>query len=137
MCQGRREEAGAVVGRRVTDEHVSGLSVLRIPLDMVLDFKYLGRFLMESDYDWLSVVVIPRKAQRRWERLSSILGWEGEYHRTYGKNYKAGVKLTLLSDVDSWVMNHRTGKTLGGFHHRVDCRLSGIHTRRDTTGRWI
>ena len=47
------------------------------PLDNFSLFKYLVCLLAAMDDDWPAVVANPRKAQRKWSRLSWIIGWEG------------------------------------------------------------
>ena len=53
-----------------------------IPLEAVLEFKYLGRVLTDSDEKCPFVVVNLRKARRRWARMSRILRREGADPRT-------------------------------------------------------
>ena len=45
--------------------------------------------------------------------------------------------MTLLLDADTWVVSPRIGRTLGGFHHMVDLRLTGMRQRRYKAGRWV
>ena len=47
------------------------------PLETVMAFKYLRRFLTASDDNWPAVVENIWKASSRWAQLSSILGREG------------------------------------------------------------
>ena len=48
-----------------------------VPLESVLEFKYLGRVLISSDDEWPEVVGNLRKAGRRWAQMLRILGCEG------------------------------------------------------------
>ena len=34
-------------------------------------------------------------------------------------------------------MSSSIGRTLGGFQHRVACRLENMNMKRDVTGKWI
>ena len=43
----------------------------------VTEFKYLGRFLTNTDYDWPAVDGNSRKARASWVSLARILGREG------------------------------------------------------------
>ena len=65
-------------------------------MEMVTSFKYIGRVLTASDDDWPVVVANLRKAQKRWSRLSRILGRDGSDPKKFGKFYKAVVQETLL-----------------------------------------
>ena len=87
-------------------------------------FKYLRRVLTASDDNWLAVFGNPRKARRRWTWMLRILRWKGADPWEYGKFYKAVVQLTLLFGSEIWVMSTRIGRTLGGLHHKVACRLA-------------
>ena len=93
------------------------------PLEAVLRFKYLGRVLTASDDNWLAVFGNPRKARRRWTWMLRILRWKGSDPWEYGKFYKAVVQPTLLFGAEIWVMSARIGRTLGGLHHKVACRM--------------
>ena len=107
------------------------------PLEAALEFKYIGGVLTAL-YDNLTAVVVKlRKAWRRWARMSSILGREGEYPCTSSKFYKAMVQATLLFGAETWVMYPKIGRTLGGFHHRVALCLEKMQLRRYMTGRWV
>ena len=63
-----------MAGGRGTEENSSGLSGLWETLEVVSEFKYLGRVITVSDDDWTAVVVNLREAKSRRERMSSILG---------------------------------------------------------------
>ena len=107
------------------------------PLEMVIEFKYLGRILTELEDDWPAVVKNLLKVRKRWEQLSQILGWEGEESRTYGTFYKVVVQANLLFGVETWVVSHIIRKNYGGFHHRVARHLAGMRPGRDMMGRWV
>ena len=46
-------------------------------MEVVLEFRYLGRLLMETDDDWLAVSGNTQKARVRWGRLARALGRGG------------------------------------------------------------
>ena len=77
------------------------------------------------DY-WPTVVGNLRKAQKRWGRMSRILGQEGSDTRNSRNFYKAVFQVTLLFGEESWVVYPRIGRILGGFHHRVASRLANM-----------
>ena len=47
------------------------------PLEIVKEFKYLGRILMALDKIWLLVDANLQKVRNCWANLSRILGREG------------------------------------------------------------
>ena len=49
---------------------------------------------------------------------------------------KAKVHATLVFGSDTWVMKPRIGRTLGGFHYRVDCCMEGMKLTWDIAGQW-
>ena len=105
-------------------------------LDIVLSLKYIGGVLTASDDDWLEVVYNLRKVRKKWDRMSRILCGEGSDARTSGTFYKVAVQAILLFGSEIWFMTPWIGRTLGGFHHRVDLRLEGMQFKRDTEVRW-
>ena len=92
----REEEAQAIMD-------VAFRAYMR-PLETVKAFKYFGRVLIASYYDWLAVFDILRKAWSRWEYRSRILGKEGADPKTSRTFYKAVVQATLLFGSYIWVM---------------------------------
>ena len=105
-------------------------------LTNVADFKCLGCILTPTDNDCPAAVENLRKAGRKWERMSRIIGWEGVNVQTYGKIFKAVVQEVLLLGSETWMVLPRTGRTLGSFHHIVESRLMGHQPRRFTYGIW-
>ena len=103
----------------------------------VAEFKYLGRFLTASDDNCPAVVDNLTKAQKRRARVSRILGQEVAYPRTSRKFYKSVVQVILLFGAKLWVVSPWTGRTLGGFHHKVDRWLAKVHMMRTGEGRWM
>ena len=83
------------------------------PLDMITSFKYLGRVLTNLGGDWLAVVGDLRKAQKRWARLSRILGREGARTKVLGVFFKAVVQAVILFGLETWVVTPRMGQALG------------------------
>ena len=70
-----------------------------------------------------------RKSRRKWAGFSKILGWERADARISSTLYKEVVQETLLFVLLTWVTTPKIGRTLGGFHHRVDRCLLGINLR--------
>ena len=107
----------------------------RRPLETVTAFKYLGRVLTASYYDWLVVVDNLRKARSRWAYRSSILGQEGADHWTFISLYKAVFQANLLFGSQTWVVTPRIWRTLGGFHHRMAHHLAVMQPKQNIVGR--
>ena len=103
---------------------------------VVASFKHLVRFLTKSDDEWSALVSNFIKACHKWTRFSRILGQEGADTRTSITFYRAVVQVTFLFGSENWVITPRTGQALGGFHHRVSCRLVGMQPQSDTAGQW-
>ena len=51
--------------------------------------------------------------------------------------YVSVVQAVLIYGLDTWVMSPHIGNTLGRFHHRLVCRLTGRNLRRRTDGTWV
>ena len=66
------------------------------PLEMVMEFKYLGWVITASGGNWTAVVSNISKAFIIWASLSIILWQEGVDPLTSGTFYKAVVQETLL-----------------------------------------
>ena len=67
-----------------------------IPLALVTSFRYLGRFLLEDEDNWPSLVRYLYKAQRKWVRLTRIFIREGADTWTLGQIYFAVVQSVLF-----------------------------------------
>ena len=66
-----------------------------------------------------------RLARHKWERLTRVLSREGADARTSGQIYLSVVQSIVLYGSETWVLIPRMQRVLGGFHHRVDRRLTG------------
>ena len=77
---------------------VTALQAYGHPPTLVSSFKFLVRVLTALDDDWLAVVTNLMKAQRKWDRMSRILGREGADTRTSRTFYKVVVQAVLLFD---------------------------------------
>ena len=99
-------------------------------------FKYLGRLLTATDYEWSEVIVNLHKAHKSWSCLSRILGREGADPITSGHFYLAVVQAVLLVGVEMLVVTPHIERLLVIFHNLVVRRLMGIEPRRRTDGRW-
>ena len=92
---------------------------------------------MADEKNWPEVVCNLRKARRKWERLTRVLSREGVDDRTSDQIYLAVVQEVLLYASDTWAIIPRSGRVLGGFHHRVTRRLTGRKPQRGRDRVWI
>ena len=72
-----------------------------------------------------------RKARQKGVHLTIVLSREGSVARTLGQIYFLVVQPVMLYDLETWEMTPQIGRVLGGFHHRVERRLTGSQTQRD------
>ena len=69
--------------------------------------------------------------------MARIMIREGEDARDLGRIYSSVVQEVLLYGSETWVMTLPIGRILGGFHHRVACRLTGRQNHRRRYGGWV
>ena len=70
-------------------------------------------------------------------RLNCILSIEGADARTSRKIYFVVVQLFMMYGSETWVLTPYTKSVLGGFHHRVDRRLTGWKLQKGRDGGWV
>ena len=105
------------------------LTVYGVPLFEVTSFNYRGRVqAIEEDY-WPSVVRNLRSARKMWVQLTQILIKDVADAHTLVQIYLAVVQSVLLYRSETWVLAPRMQRVMGGFHHRVTCRLTGRQPR--------
>ena len=78
-----------------------------------------------------------QSAQQKWERLARVMEREGAYERTLGSIHVDVVHVVLMYGSETWVMTPHSGRVLGGFHHRVACRLTGQKPQRGINGKCV
>ena len=103
----------------------------------VTEFRYLGRVMTNTDYNWPAVAGNPRKARVTWGRLARILGREGADPKVSRNFYIAVTQQVLLFGAESWVLTKRMESALDAFQGRVARRLTGRMPRRGRDGKWI
>ena len=103
----------------------------------VMEFRYLGRVMTNTDYDWPAVAGTLRKARVSWGRLARILGREGADPKVSRKCYIAVTQQVLLFGAETWVLTKRMESALDAFQGRVARRLTGRMPRRGRDGKWI
>ena len=100
-------------------------TVYGVPLSQVTSFKYLGRVLAaEYDY-WSALVRNLRRARQKWAWITRVMSREGADAQTLEQIYLAVVQLVLLYRSDTLVLTPCMQSVIGGFHHRMTCRLTG------------
>ena len=77
------------------------------------------------------------RARKKWARLTRILSREVEDAWTLGQIYLVVVQSVLIYGSETWVMTPHMKRVLGGFHHRVACRIMGQKPRKGRGGGWV
>ena len=105
-----------------------------IPLAQITSFKYIGRIITAVDDEWPAVVRNLRKERRKLLQLTRMLSREGVDAWTSVHIFLALFQSLMLYGLEMWVMTSRIWRVLGGFHHRVACRLTGRQPQRGRDG---
>ena len=66
-----------------------------------------------------------------------ILVREGANACVSGLFYKAVVQAVLIYGLETWVLTPPVVRTLGAFHHRVACQLTGGQPERGADRGWF
>lgn len=122
----RRQREALQVARQASEVTFTACGV---QLESVTSFKYLGRYLSNTDSDWPALYKNLGKARQKWARISIMLSREGASPRVSAMFYKAIVQSVLLYGSETWVINPSMLRVLEGFHHRVARRLTGRTAR--------
>ena len=70
-------------------------------------------------------------------QITRVLSREGADARTLVQIYFAVVKSVLLYGLENWVLTPHMHRLLGGFHHKLDRRLTGRQPRKGQDGGWV
>ena len=106
------------------------------PIELVSEFKYLGRIMTATDDDWPAVVGNLRKARKSWGRLARVIIREGAEPKVSRKFYIAVTQAVFLFGSETWVLTARMEKSLDSFQSRVARKLMGRQPRRRKDGTW-
>ena len=117
----KRRRLAAEEEREVTARY---FSAYRPPLDMATYFKYLGRVISATDYNWPEVAKNLARAKTVWRRMARILSREGGTPWAYGFFFKYVIQAVLIFGADTQVVTPRMGKALRGFQTQVVRRLT-------------
>ena len=106
------------------------------PIAEVPSFKYLGRVIYSSKNDWLEVVHNLSKLWSKSVHLPRLMVREGLDARTLAMFYVTVFQALIIYRSLTLVMSLHIGRTLGRFHHRVVCILTGRKPKRRLDGTW-
>ena len=76
------------------------------------------------------------RSRKIWSCLDRILGREGVGTRKSGHFYVAVVQAIILFRLEMLEVTPCIKRILGGFHNRVERRISGNIPRRQAEGKW-
>ena len=107
-----------------------------VPIEIVSEFKYLGRVVKNNDDDWSAVNQNVKKATATWGRVCKILSKEGANPKAMATVYKAVVQAVLLYGSESWVLSLTMEKKLQSFHRRCARYITGQHIRQNPDESW-
>ena len=74
-------------------------------MEVVANFKYLGRPLYQTYYDWLELPWNIKRERRVWGVLGGILIREGAYPKVAEIFYMVVIKEVLLFDSETWFLS--------------------------------
>lgn len=107
-------------------------------IEMVQNFRYLGRLVTTNDDDWAAMTWNLGKARQRWSMTSRVLSREGASPRISAMFYKAIIQTVLLYGSETWVISGDIMNALRSFHHSVARRLTGRYPyQHPDSGDWI
>jgi hypothetical protein len=107
------------------------------PINIVSEFKYLGRILDNNDSDWPAVKRAIQRARMTWGRLCRILSSKRATPEAMASIYRAVVQAVLLYGAESWVLTDTMECALQSFYHRCARYITRQHIRQDQDGNWI
>ena len=81
-------------------------------MEMLSEFRYLGRILTATDDDWPAVVGNIRKVWVRWGRLARVLGREEADPKVSQSFYTAVTQQVLLFGAETWVLTRKMESAL-------------------------
>ena len=107
------------------------------PIEIVDNFKYLGRITANTDNDETAVNRNLEQARKKWASMRRMLIQDGVEPKTMAVFYRTVVLSVLLYGSESWVLTKDLLRRLRSFH-RWCCRgLARDFIRQDENGEWI
>ena len=98
-------------------------------MEAVIEIRYLGRLLTETDDYWPAVAGNIKKARRIWGQLAWVLGREGADPKVSRTFYIALSQQVLLFRAETWVLTNKMESSLDAFQGMVPRKLMGIQPR--------
>ena len=102
------------------------------PIEIVDEFKYLGRVVTKHDKDEPTVMRNLAQAREKWASMRRFLIGEAADPRTMATFYKTVVLQVLLHGSESWVLTKDLMRQLRSFHRRCCRGLTGEFIRQVT-----
>ena len=115
---------------------VTDLTAYKRPLAAFPSLNYLVWVLLESNGDWLEVVHNLSKLWSKSVQFPRVMVREGLDARTLVMFYVTVFQALIIYRSLTLVMSLHIGRTLGRFHHRVVCILTGRKPKRRLDGTW-
>ena len=106
-------------------------------MEVVSEFRYLGRLLTATDDDWPAVAGNIRKTRVSWGRLARVLGREGANPKVSRSFYTTVTQQVFLFRAETWVLTQKMESTLDAFQRGVARWMTGRKTRRGRDGQWF
>jgi hypothetical protein len=101
-------------------------------INIVKQFKYLGRIIDDNDNDLAAVEAQLKKARMTWGRIGKILKKKTNSNpKIMSIFYKVIIQSVLLYGSESWVLNNLAKEKLQSFHHRCARYITGRHIRKE------
>ena len=79
---------------------------------------------MVAGEDWPAVICNMEESQVVWRRMMMFLSREGARPRVYRFFFKAIIRSVLIFGAETWVVNPRMGRALGGFQDQVARKMT-------------
>ena len=103
----------------------------------VVQFKYLGRPLDQTDDDWPAVRKNINRAWKVWGILRKILKSEGADIKVSVVFYRLVVQLVILFDSYYCVLSAAMDKMVEEVHPGFLCQITGERARRNKGDTWV
>ena len=99
-------------------------------VEVVVNFKYLGRPLDQKNDDWTEVQRKINRLRRVWGSLGKMPQREGVDSKVVAMFYRAVVQAVLLFGPESWVLLEAVGRMVEGTHTGFMRKIMGKRARR-------
>ena len=109
------------------------------PIENVHEFKYLGRYVTDTDDDTVTIRYNLKKANEAWGQLHRLILYEKKRNlRAAVSVYRSIVESILLYGSETWVLQgYKVLDRLEKFHRRCARFLTGDFIRPDVDGTWV